>query len=246
MSVERAIFREIRSSRLTVLFLNLRASHHFSELSWLEKKIPNLIITESIDEVHSLLLKLTPDLALIAIKQIFESTFDLVAELRAMILNPLLMVCDQPAEASVLRLYKAGVDDCIFSPISPDLLAAKIQAWSLRSWTISANNLEKIKVGQLIFSPMDRTFTKENKTPAKLTNLEICLLHVLMRSSPRIVPQEELIVRIWGHHRHVTGGALKNLVHRLRKKIEDDPDHPRHILTVSGMGYQFVSRNEPD
>jgi DNA-binding response OmpR family regulator len=88
--------------------------------------------------------------------------------------------------------------------------------------------------------PTNRTVVLDAKDPIHLTNLELRLLYYLMGRPGRTLTTTELCQRVWSHHRIGDAATLKNLVYRLRRKIEVDPANPHYIHTVAGVGYRLI------
>jgi DNA-binding response OmpR family regulator len=77
-------------------------------------------------------------------------------------------------------------------------------------------------------------------SPIHLTNLEMRLLYIMMNRPSRTVADEELIQRVWGYNGEVDNTVLKNVIYRLRRKIQLDRANPEIIQTVPGLGYKFM------
>jgi len=140
----------------------------------------------------------------------------------------------------MLEAYEAGVDECILKPIHPALFHAKMKAWLRRSWTVSVDMFDSLSVGSFHLIPLDRVLELDNSGLIHLTNLELRLLYNLMGRPGRTVTTEELCQRVWGPSGGGNVATLKNLVYRLRHKIEKDPTHPHYVHTVAGVGYQLL------
>jgi len=164
---------------------------------------------------------------------------DVCRTLRAEAISPILLLTPSGNEAHVLEAYEAGVDECIIKPIGPPLFLAKVRAWLRRSWTIPAEALDTLQVGDLQLDPSRRRVMTATGSVIKLTNLEFRLLQLLMSHPGQVLESDVIMDRVWGY----TGGGdsvlLKNLVYRLRRKIEPEPSEPRYVETVSGEGYTF-------
>jgi DNA-binding response OmpR family regulator len=133
-----------------------------------------------------------------------------------------------------LEAYQNGVDECVVKPISPAIFLAKIIAWSRRSW---AEPMTPRQTGQLRLDPSHRSAMAANKQEIKLTNLEFRVLHLLMSRPGYVFPAEEIIQTVWGAEGDVI--LLKNVVYRLRKKLEEEGGNANLIKTWPG-GYSFV------
>jgi DNA-binding response OmpR family regulator len=79
----------------------------------------------------------------------------------------------------------------------------------------------------------------------RLTKLEARLLQILMANAGNVVGTERLLVHVWGRRGSGDRQLLKQLVHRLRHKIEADPANPRYLTTESGAGYRLTPGDEP-
>ena len=180
------------------------------------------------------------DITIVYVEKVDPNVINLVRELRAGVVNPLLLLSDAMTEDQVLDAYLAGIDEVICGPISPALINAKLRAWMRRTWTIPSNAIENIRITDCLLTSSDRTLTIAERPPVKLTNLELRLLHLLMSRSPRVSGYDEIFDRVWGYTSDVDRNALKTVIYRLRKKIEVDPAQPSYLLTASGLGYRFV------
>jgi DNA-binding response OmpR family regulator len=180
-----------------------------------------------------------PDLIMIVDNGSSTCVIDLIKELRSGAVNPILMVCDNWEEEDLLNAYLAGVDECILKPVSAGLFLAKVQAWLRRSWTIPTDFLEPVKTGGLVLIPSERHLVLKDGSIVSLTNLELRLLHLLMCRPNKIVTISELIRHMWRENGRGEISALKNVVYRLRKKMEADPANPCIIKNVAGAGYTF-------
>jgi DNA-binding response OmpR family regulator len=162
-----------------------------------------------------------------------------VNQLREQAVIPILLLGSIQPLKFLLEAYEAGVDEYILKPVEPALLHAKIKAWLRRTWSIPVGMLDALKVGDIRFVPAERTVLLEGKPPIRMTNLELRLMYYLMSHAGRTITAEELFQRVWGTDRDVNKTTLKNVVYRLRLKLEPDPNHPQYIRTVSGVGFQF-------
>jgi DNA-binding response OmpR family regulator len=164
---------------------------------------------------------------------------DLCRCLRGEAVIPFLLLIPDADEARILEAYRTGVDECVVKPISPALLVAKVVAWLGRSWTVQTDALQQLEGGDLRLDPARREVTTGEGAVVKLTNLEFRLLHLLMTHPGQVMEPGLIVDRVWGYADGAESVLLKNLVYRLRQKIEPDPGNPRYIQTMPGEGYTF-------
>ena len=161
--------------------------------------------------------------------------------LRAEVANPILLLHSDSDEALCLRAYEAGVDECFHKPLSPLLFLAKVQSWLRHAWTVPTSALEDLQAGRLRLNRRTRQLNVEGRGSFRLSNLEYRLMHALMSRRGQVVETDALISLVWGH----AGGdppMLKNLVYRLRTKIEPENSDQHLIQTVPGHGYRIGSQ----
>ena len=155
--------------------------------------------------------------------------------------TPILLLTPPRSEASVLEAYDAGVDDYMIKPVSPSMFNAKVRVWLKRAWSASTIMLEPVKIGGMHIFPAERLIIRANGQPVHLTNLELRLLYYLIGHAGKTVTTEELNQRVWGYGGEADNTMLKNVVYRLRRKIEVDPANPLILQTVAGLGYKLAS-----
>jgi DNA-binding response OmpR family regulator len=182
----------------------------------------------------------TPDLIILDISLPEAQTLDLIKSLRAEMTTPIILLTPPRSEENIIEAYKAGVDDYMLKPVSPSLFNAKVKVWLRRSWSATTNTLDPVKIGGMHLFPAERLVIRDNGQPVHLTNLELRLLYHLISRAGQTVTTEELNQRVWGYTGEVDSTMLKNVVYRLRRKIESDPANPLIIQTVTGVGYKLV------
>lgn len=175
-----------------------------------------------------------PDLIVIDVNAQHAQRIELCRKFRSLSSSPILLFLPTNNEPEILEAYQNGVDECVVKPISPAIFLAKIIAWSRRSWS---EPMTPRRTGRLRLDPSHRSAMGSNDQEIKLTNLEFRLLHLLMSRPGYVFPAEEIIQTVWGAEGDVV--LLKNVVYRLRKKLEDDAKETHLIQTWPG-GYSFV------
>ncbi len=150
---------------------------------------------------------------------------------------PILMLTARSSEGDKLLGFELGADDYLTKPFSTAELVARVRALLRRT---TAEPREKPLVfGDLTIDPSRRD-AERGGVRIVLTTLEFDLLHFLASRPGHVFTREALMARVWGSDRLVGDRSIDNLVSRLRRKIEPDPDHPRHLQTVWGAGYRFA------
>lgn len=175
-----------------------------------------------------------PDLIVIDLNAPHPQRMELCRKLRSLSASPILLFLPTNNEPEILEAYQNGVDECVVKPISPAIFLAKVLAWSRRSWS---QPMTPRQTGRLRLDPSHRSAIAKNKAEVKLTNLEFRLLHLLMSRPGYVFPAEEIIQTLWGAQGDVN--LLKNLVYRLRKKMEEEAGEEYLIQTWPG-GYSFT------
>jgi DNA-binding response OmpR family regulator len=151
--------------------------------------------------------------------------------------TPIIILSVRGEEDDVVNGLEIGADDYIVKPFSPRQLVARAEAVLRRSTTTPISH-GPISVRDLTLDPSRCEVQRDNQLLSKLTRLECRLLEILMINHGQVLPTDSLIDSIWGP----SGGdriMLKQLVYRLRKKIEQNPSDPTYLKTISGVGYSF-------
>jgi DNA-binding response OmpR family regulator len=183
----------------------------------------------------------SPDLIILDLHQPEAETLELIQGLRAELLTPILLLTPVHSESTLLEAYNAGADDCMAKPVSPSLFQAKVRVWLRRSGSLFSDQSAPLKVGTLQLFPSERLVMLNNGSVVQLTNLEMRLLYSLMQRPGQIVTIEDLNQRVWGYAAEADNTMLKNVVYRLRRKIEVDPANPLLVQTVVGVGYRLAA-----
>lgn len=183
---------------------------------------------------------LLPDLIILEDFNPTSDVLSLCTYLRQETPVPILLLTTRTEEEFQVCAYQAGVDECIILPLAPNLFVAKAHVWLRRTRMLPAATVNDIRVREFRLEPSVRRLTNYAGQMLKLTNLELRLLLVLMAAPGKPVDQVELIDRVWGPYGGGNGVMLKNVVYRLRRKIEPDPREPRYLVTVNHIAYKFM------
>lgn len=162
-----------------------------------------------------------------------------IATVRGVTEVPLVVLVDPPAEGRLLALLRGGADVVLARPVSAQVLAEYARVVLRRSGAVPAFMLPRLDLEEISLDPATRTVEVSGREPCRLTQLEFRLLYVLMTNREQVVPTEAIVERVWGYAGEGDRELVRGLVSRLRHKIEPDPDKPRFIETLSGVGYRF-------
>jgi two-component system, OmpR family, alkaline phosphatase synthesis response regulator PhoP len=161
---------------------------------------------------------------------------------------PILMLTARGEAQDVLRGFEAGADDYLPKPFDLAVLLARIHALLRRSeWLRKARTeaaadekLNIVDLGKRTID-FDALELRSGEHIVHLTLMEAELLRYLIDHDGRIVSRSAILEDVWGLREDTDTRAIDNFIVRLRKYIEDEPSRPRHLLTVRGVGYKFVS-----
>jgi DNA-binding response OmpR family regulator len=177
-----------------------------------------------------------PDLAVLDINMPKLNGFELARRLRERSKIPLIMLTARNEEEDIVRALGLGADDYLTKPFSPKVLLARVKAL-LRRVGLEAE--ETVELGALSLDAAELTLRGLPRGDVRLTPLEARFLQLLIAHGGRTVPTERLLVHVWGNRAGGNRQLLKQLVHRLRQKVEADPAAPRLIKTVPNAGYSI-------
>jgi two-component system response regulator RegX3 len=162
---------------------------------------------------------------------------DVCRTIRAKSRVPIIMVTAKDSELDKVLGLELGADDYVTKPFSSRELVARIRA-------VLRRNVEEfdadpvVEAGPVRIDP-DRHLVQVNGQPVNLPLKEFDLLEYLVRNAGRVLTRGQLIDRIWGSDYVGDTKTLDVHVKRLRAKVEPDPAHPVHLVTVRGLGYKF-------
>jgi len=162
---------------------------------------------------------------------------------------PLLMLTARGRPEDVLKGFECGADDYLPKPFNLDILIARISGLLRRKqWAQTENGAptQASTAAETSFSFAGKKVDFQTlqlvnrKETFQLTLMEMELLRYLIGKAGRPVSRKEILDQVWGLKEDTDTRAIDNFIVRLRRYIEADPATPRHLLTVRGLGYQFV------
>jgi DNA-binding response OmpR family regulator len=177
-----------------------------------------------------------PDLAILDINLPTGSGFDVCREIRRRSRVPVMMLTVRGEEADLVKALEIGADDYLTKPFSPRTLLARIKALLRRAGMETGGPMT---AGPLSLDLEGLALRIGEAAPVRLTKLEARLLQILMANAGHVVGAERLLLHVWGTRGSGDRQLLKQLVHRLRQKVEPDPAEPKYLLTEPGAGYRL-------
>jgi two-component system, OmpR family, KDP operon response regulator KdpE len=179
-----------------------------------------------------------PELILLDLGLPDQSGHNVLKNLRQWYTNPIIILSVQKNEEDIIRALDSGANDYLSKPFRTGELLARI-----RSALRIVNTEEKETV--LSFENLEidlstRTVKKDNQL-VKLTSTEYSLLALLVKNEGKVLTHQYLLRAIWGPGYINQSQYLRVFIAQIRKKIEQDPNMPKFLLTESGVGYRFIS-----
>jgi len=165
--------------------------------------------------------------------------FEVCRELKLRGLHmPILMLTARNQESDKILGLELGADDYVTKPFSINELLARVRAM-LRRAHEPTRHADGYEFDDVVVNFRRQTIVKAG-APLALSTLEFDVLRYLVARAGKVVTRDQLLSDVWGYNAFPTTRSVDNLVMRLRHKLERDPHHPQHILTVHGSGYKFV------
>ena len=183
--------------------------------------------------------RVLPDMVVLDLELPDMDGLEVLAGLRGRSSVPVIVLSGRTDPAIRVNALKAGADDYITKPFSPDELLARIRAAGVRHDTSPAATVHRI--GSHTVDLAARTVRHDDGSEVRLTPSQWIILGILLRDTGRAVSAGRLMVRLRGPRPGFIGdaGQLRFHMSGLRRKLEADPDNPRHLLTDPGFGYRF-------
>jgi DNA-binding response OmpR family regulator len=189
-----------------------------AEIKWIEYQPDLVILDNSLGDIDAL-----------ALCRDLQSKHDAL----------ILIMAEGKDTRDEVRCLESVADDYLHKPFAPSQLLARIHAVSRRARSSVMKQSSLIEVGPLCFNSSRNEVTIRGKA-VRLTPTQGKLLKLLATNAGNVCTPEQIVVYIWGFSDIGDTSLIKSHIYHLRKKIELDPNNPRHILTVPGLGYTLV------
>ncbi len=191
----------------------------------------------------------TIDLVILDLRLNDEDGMSLARSLRERLTVSVIMLTGVRDEADRVMGLELGADDYVTKPFSPRELLARIRTVLRRAKTATADaaprrEIRAYRFGQFELNLRTRRLKRQDGRSINLTNGELNLLAALLAAPERILTRDQLLEASRVYDNEVYDRAIDIQVLRLRRKIEEDPAHPRYIITERGVGYVFSAAVE--
>jgi two-component system, OmpR family, KDP operon response regulator KdpE len=182
-----------------------------------------------------------PDLIILDLGLPDKDGLTVLQELRQWHTNPIIILSVQNSEDIIVKALDNGANDYLSKPFRTGELLARIRS-VLRN-SLSEDSEPIINSGNLQIDLHSRTVKKGGEL-VKLTTTEYSLLALLIKNDGKVLTHQYLLRAIWGPGFINQSQYLRVFIAQIRKKIENDPNKPEYLLTESGVGYRFISKQD--
>ncbi len=183
--------------------------------------------------------EMKPDLVLLDVILPGMNGWDVGRQIRRRSNVPLIFVTARNSEADILQGFHVGADDYIVKPFSFAVLNARIAAVLARCQRQSTAAADPGVESEDLSINFERKHVAVDGAKVELTPTEYRLLETLARHANRTIPVSQLLSEVWGSYCENDEKLVKQHIWSLRKKIEPNPDAPRHLITRRGYGYRL-------
>ncbi len=182
----------------------------------------------------------SPDLIILDLGLPDDSGHNVLKKLREWYTKGIIILSVQSSEEDIVKALDNGANDYLIKPFRTGELLARIRS-AVRN-SSNDENQSLMDYGNLQIDLTART-VKKNDEIIKLTSTEYTLLALFARNEGKVLTHAYLLKQVWGPGHVNESQYLRVYLAQLRKKIEDDPNRPAHLITESGVGYRFVGKS---
>ncbi|MFF5176495.1 response regulator [Micromonospora sp. NPDC000316] len=163
---------------------------------------------------------------------------EVIRGLRGWTAVPIIVLSGRAGSEDKVAALDAGADDYVTKPFGVEELLARIRAVTRRLGT-SSEAVPALRIGAHTVDLADRSVRRDDGTEVKLTPTQWSVLEKLLRHPGKLISQRQLLQEVWGPEYQNETNYLRQYLAQLRRKLEDDPARPRHLITEPGMGYRY-------
>lgn len=224
---------------LKILLVEDEPSLIFTLQDTLESEGYAVIVSEDGEHAVELVKEHKPDLMLLDIMLPGKSGYDICKEVRDLKFSfPIIMLTAKDQEIDKVKGLNLGADDYLTKPFGVKELLARIQARLRRSGTYSSStDVEIIKLGSVKIDLLESEAVFPDGTANELTAREVELIRYLLSAGGEPVSRDELLEKVWRYEYSTNTRTVDVHISKLRAKIEIQPEDPRYLITLHGVGY---------
>lgn len=197
-----------------------------------------IIVSNGIDGLQQLYTQ-QPDLVILDVMMPRMDGWETCARIRQTSSVPIIILTAKDEEADKLKGFQHGVDDYVTKPFSFAELTARVGAVLHRARQSPQEKKRRLYASGDLLIDLDQHRVTKGGKPVELTPTEFRLLQCLVEHAGQVLSHEQLLTRVWGFEYGEDTGYVKRYIWYLRRKVEDNPSQPEHILTERGFGYRF-------
>ncbi|MBT9490538.1 MAG: winged helix-turn-helix domain-containing protein [Rubrivivax sp.] len=179
-----------------------------------------------------------PELAIVDLGLPDGDGVGLIRDLRTWSVAPIIVLSARSGEVDKVGALDAGADDYLVKPFGAAELLARVRA-QLRRLTLTSPSADPVLRFGAVILDLARRVVERHGAPVHLTPIEYRLLTHLASQPDRVVTHQQLLKAVWGPGHAQDTHYVRVHMANLRKKIEDEPSMPKHVLTEAGVGYRF-------
>jgi len=181
-----------------------------------------------------------PDLVILDVMMPHLDGFEVCRRIRQKQDVPVIFLSAKGETVDKVAGLELGADDYLAKPFEPSELLARVKAVTRRAAAAAGEESQTLlTVADLTVDPLTNQAIFADGSTVELTPIEFRLLHCLMRNAGRILSHDLLMSTVWGYNYEGYSNQIAVYIRRLRMKIEADPNQPKRLVTVRGLGYKF-------
>ena len=227
------------NKEIRILLVEDEPSLIFTLKDTLESEGYQVIVSEDGEQAVGLAQEHKPDIMILDIMLPGKNGYEICQEIRSLKFTlPIIMLTAKDQELDKVKGLDIGADDYITKPFGVKELLARIQARLRRAGTYSSSsNIEILQLSTVKIDLLESKAIFGNGKINELTAREIELIRYLLQAGGEPVSRDELLEKVWRYEYSTNTRTVDVHISKLRAKIENQPDEPRHLITLHGVGY---------
>jgi DNA-binding response OmpR family regulator len=180
-----------------------------------------------------------PDLVLLDVTMPKTNGFEVCRQIRRTSDVPIIFLTGRSQLQDRVMGLQIGGDDYLVKPFEPSELLARVEAVLRRRNSDMLNPSVRLSQGDITLDPVEHKVLFADGRTIELTPLEFRLLYYLMKNSGRVLNTSQILNKVWGYDYEGESNLVAVYIRRLRTKVEQNPEQPKHVITVRNLGYKF-------